>query len=74
MKYVSIAIIIVALALIMLFKVQNLTGVTITLLGMSINMPVSVLVFGVYLLGMFTGGALWSLLRNSFRSATGGGS
>lgn len=71
MRYVYIGLMIVALAVVILFKVQNLTSVTITLLGMSATMSVSVLVFVVYLLGMLTGGMLWSLLRRSIRGASG---
>ena len=63
MRYVYIGLLIVALAVVILFKVQNLTSVTITLLGMSATMSVSMLVFGVYVLGMLTGGLMWSLLR-----------
>ena len=71
MRYIYIGLLIVVLAVLILFKVQNLTSVTVTLLGMSATMSVSVLVFGVYLLGMLTGGLMWALLRRSFRGASG---
>lgn len=74
MRYVNIGLMIIALAVVILFKVQNLTSVTITLLGMSATMSVSVLVFGVYLLGMLTGGLMWSLLRRSIQGASGASS
>lgn len=74
MRYVYVGLMIIALAIVILFKVQNLTSVTVTLLGLSASMPVSVLVFGVYLLGMLTGGVMWSLLRTSIRGATGSAS
>jgi uncharacterized integral membrane protein len=70
MRYVYIGLLIVALAVVILFKVQNLTSVTITLLGMSATMSVSMLVFCVYVLGMLTGGLMWSLLRGSIRGAS----
>ena len=56
MRYVYIGLLIVALAVVILFKVQNLTSVTITLLG------------------MLTGGLMWSLLRGSIRGASGASS
>ncbi len=74
MRYVYVGLMIIALAIVILFKVQNLTSVTVTLLGLSATMSVSVLVFGVYLLGMLTGGVMWSLLRTSIRGATGSAS
>lgn len=74
MRYVYVGLMIIALAIVILFKVQNLTSVTVTLLGLSATMSVSVLVFGVYLLGMLTGGVMWSLLRTSIRGASGSAS
>ncbi len=74
MRYVYVGLMIIALAIVILFKVQNLTSVTVTLLGLSATMSVPVLVFGVYLLGMLTGGVMWSLLRTSIRGATGSAS
>lgn len=74
MRYVYVGLMIIALAIVILFKVQNLTSVTVTLLGLSATMSVSVLVFGVYLLGMLTGGVIWSLLRTSIRGASGSAS
>jgi hypothetical protein len=38
---------------------------------MSLTLPVSLLIFGVYILGMLTGSALWSLLRGFLRGAKG---
>ncbi len=70
MRFVSMCLIILATALVLLFKVQNLTTVTIVLLGMSLTLPVSLLIFGVYVLGMLTGGTAWALLRRSIKGVS----
>ncbi len=67
MRYVYIGLIVVFTALVLLFKVQNLETVTV-----SVSLPVSVLIVGVYLLGMFTGGFVLALLRSWVGGARGG--
>lgn len=56
------------LALIVLFAVQNLGSVTITLFTFSAKLPLALLVILVYLLGMSTGGALFAALRRLSRN------
>ena len=70
MRYVYTTLIVLLTAVVLLFKFQNLTSVTISLLGMSATLPVSVLVIFVYVLGMVTGGALFGLVRSWIRGAT----
>jgi uncharacterized integral membrane protein len=55
-----------------LFKFQNLDGVTVSLFSASFTLPVSILVFLVYVLGMLTGGSLLALLRTWFHRAGAG--
>jgi uncharacterized integral membrane protein len=62
-RYVYIALIVAFTAVVLLFKVQNLDSVTVTLFSASLTLPVSVLLVGVYVLGAFTGGFLLTLLR-----------
>ncbi|MGA8390697.1 MAG: DUF1049 domain-containing protein [Burkholderiaceae bacterium] len=71
MRFVYMGLIFLVTAMVLLFKVQNLTSVTISLFSMSLTLPVSLLIFGVYILGMLTGSALWSLLRGFLRGAKG---
>ncbi|MCM8614060.1 DUF1049 domain-containing protein [Accumulibacter sp.] len=71
MRYVYIGLVVVATAIVLLFKVQNLTAVTVSLLGMSMTIPVFLLVIGIYLLGMLTGSSLLALLRGWIRNARG---
>jgi lipopolysaccharide assembly protein A len=70
-KFVYIGLIVAFTALVLLFKFQNLETVTVSLFSSSISLPVSVLVVGIYLLGMFTGGSVVALLRSWIGGARG---
>jgi uncharacterized integral membrane protein len=72
MRYVYILLIVLLTAAVLLFKFQNLETVTVSLLTVSVTLPVSLLVIGVYVLGMFTGGFLVALVRSWIRGARGG--
>jgi putative membrane protein len=69
MRYVHIAIIVLLTLLVLSFKFQNLQSVTLQLFSLNMTMPVTLLVVLVYVLGMFTGGSLWSLLKRSYRGS-----
>ena len=69
MRYVYIGLIILLTVIVLLFKFQNLTSVTISLLGMSVTLPLSTLVILVFLLGMVTGSALFGLVRSLIHGA-----
>ena len=66
----TMALIVLFTGLVILFKVQNLEAVTITLFSASVTLPVSVLVLLIYVLGMLTGGFLLTLLRTWVHGAT----
>jgi uncharacterized integral membrane protein len=70
MRYVYMALIAILAAIIILFKVQNLESVTVSLFSASVTLPVSVLVLLIYILGMLTGGFLLALLRSWVHGAT----
>jgi len=70
-RYVYIGLIVAFTALVLLFKVQNFQTATVSLFSLSITLPVSLLVIGVYVLGMFTGGFVLSLLRSWVGGARG---
>jgi uncharacterized integral membrane protein len=70
-RYVYIGLIVVFTAIVLLFKIQNVETVTVTLFSTSITLPVSVLVVGVYVLGMLSGTFLVSVLRSWIRGARG---
>ena len=71
MRWVYVGLIVVFTAIVLSFKIQNLDSATVTLFSASVTLPVSVLVVGVYVLGMLTGGFLVSLLRAWMRGARG---
>ena len=70
MRYVYAGLILVVTAVVLMFNFQNLTSVTVSLFNMSLTLPASLLVIGVYILGMLSGSALWSLLRGWVHGAT----
>lgn len=63
MRYFYILLIVAVTVVVLAFKFQNLTAVTVSLFGASLTMSVSLLTIGVYILGMLTGSALLSLVR-----------
>ncbi|MDF2412888.1 hypothetical protein [Aeromonas sp. 1HA1] len=69
MRYVYAVLIIVITTTVLLFKIQNISLVTVSLLNMSLTLPASLLIVGVYVLGMLTGSVLWSLLRGWLKAA-----
>jgi lipopolysaccharide assembly protein A len=69
MRYVYMVLIALMVGIVVLFKVQNLETVTVTLLSMNFSMPVSIMVLLIYVLGMFTGGFLMQLVRKLVRGA-----
>jgi len=70
MRYLYIALVVLVTAAVLLFKIQNLSTVTVSFLSMSLTMPVSVTIILVYVLGMVSGGALLNVLRLWFQKAT----
>lgn len=70
MRYVYMALIALFAAIVVLFKVQNLESVTVSLLTVSVTLPVSVLVLLIYVLGMLTGGFLLAMMRTWVHGAT----
>ena len=69
MRYVYIALIAALSALVLLFKIQNLQMVTVSLLSASFTLPVSLLLVLIYVLGMLTGGFLFALVRTWIQGA-----
>lgn len=69
MNYLYIGLIVALTGIVLLFKVQNLDTVTVTLFRSSITLPMSALIVLVYVLGMTTGGSLLALVRSFVRGA-----
>jgi uncharacterized integral membrane protein len=69
MRWVYLAVVIVFVAAILIFAFQNLGIVTMSFLGFSVSAPLAILAAVVYVLGAFTGGSLFGLLRHSLRES-----
>ncbi|AXK83312.1 hypothetical protein DW352_23995 [Pseudolabrys taiwanensis] len=69
MRWFHIAIVVLFAGATLIFAIQNFQSVTMSFLGVSLRLPMAVMAVIVYLLGMATGGSLWSLLRRSFAGA-----
>lgn len=69
MRYVYLAFLLALTAVVFLFKFQNLDTVTVHFLSASLTLPLSVMLILVYVLGMLTGGVLWSLIRSWIQGA-----
>jgi uncharacterized integral membrane protein len=69
MRWFHITIVVLFAAGTLLFALQNLEAVTMSFLGFSVRAPLALLVGIVYVLGMVTGGSVWSLLRKSIQGS-----
>lgn len=73
MRYLYVALIVIFTAVVLLFKFQNLDTVTVSLFTARATLPLSVLLFGVYVLGMLSGGFVMATVRDWVRGATRSG-
>jgi len=71
MRYIYIFLIVAVSVVVLTFKIQNLTVVTVSLFGASLTMSASLLTIGIYILGMLTGSALLGLVRGWVKGARG---
>jgi lipopolysaccharide assembly protein A len=69
MRWVYLIIVVVFVAAIVIFGMQNREMVTISFLGFSLRAPLAILAVIVYVLGAITGGSLFALLRKSVRES-----
>jgi len=63
MKIIFIAVIAIITAAVVMLKYQGVDQVTVSFLTQTFTLPIAVLVFVVYLLGIVAGAALLALLR-----------
>jgi putative membrane protein len=68
MRWLYLTVIVVFVAAIVLFAIQNLGMVTMSFLGFSVRAPLAVVAVIVYVLGTITGGSLFAWLRRSVRA------
>jgi uncharacterized integral membrane protein len=69
MRWVYLIAIVLFVAAIVLFGLQNLELVTVSFLTLSIRAPLALLTVVAYCLGMMTGASLLALVRRSVRGA-----
>ncbi len=65
MRWFYLAIVIVFVAALIIFVFQNTQSVGVSFLALGVTLPLSALVFIVYVLGALSGGSLYALLRRS---------
>lgn len=70
MRVIYTVILILFVAAIAVFCVQNMETVSVAYLDWSASLPLPLLTLIIYVLGMLSGGTLLSLLRRSLRRAT----
>jgi uncharacterized integral membrane protein len=63
MRWFHVVLTVVLAAATLIFAFQNLQSVTMAFLNFRVSAPLAVLVAVIYVLGMLTGGSLWSLIR-----------
>jgi lipopolysaccharide assembly protein A len=63
MQYVTGALAILLILIVLVFSIQNLTAVEVKFLVWSMSLPQIILILGTYVLGMFTGWGLVELIK-----------
>ena len=69
MRWLNIVVVALFVVATTLFAIQNFQIVTLSFVGLSARAPLALLVVIVYVLGMVTGGSLFSLLRRSIEKS-----
>ena len=69
MRWVYLIVVVLFVAAILIFAVQNIDVVTMSFLGFGIRAPLAILAVIFYVLGAFTGGSLFALLRHSVKGS-----
>ena len=69
MRWIYVAVIVLFALATLVFSLQNLELVTMSLFHVDVRAPLAVVTIVAYLLGALTGGSLFALLRRSYRGA-----
>jgi uncharacterized integral membrane protein len=69
MRWVHLGVIVLFALATLIFALQNLEVVTMSLLRFQVSVPLALLTIVFYLLGAITGGSLLALLRRSYKGA-----
>ena len=71
MRWIIIGVSVVFVAAVLVFAIQNFQSVTVAFLSMRMSAPLALLVIVIYVLGMVTGGSIWTLLRRAIGNRSG---
>jgi lipopolysaccharide assembly protein A len=71
-RWLHLTIIVLCVAAIALFGIQNVQLVTMSFLRFSVSAPLALLTAIAYILGAITGGSLLAVLRKSYRATREG--
>lgn len=63
MRWFYMALVAIFIAATVIFALQNFQSITVAFLNFRVSAPLAVLIALIYVLGMLTGGGLWSLVR-----------
>jgi len=69
MRWVHLTIVVLFIAVMIVFVIQNRAVITMAFLGFGIRAPLALVVAGFYALGAITGGSLFALLRRSIEAS-----
>ena len=69
MRVVYLAVVVVFVAAVLIFVLQNAQSVDVSFLSLAVSAPIALVVLVVYVLGAMTGGSLYGLLRRSLRGS-----
>jgi lipopolysaccharide assembly protein A len=69
MRWIYLAVIALFALATLVFALQNLEVVTMSLFHVQVRAPLALVTIVIYLLGAVTGGSLFALLRRSYRGA-----
>ena len=69
MRWIYLAVIVLFALATLVFALQNLEVVTMSLLRFQVRAPLALMTVVVYLAGALTGGSLFALLRRSYKGA-----
>ena len=70
MRLIYTLLILLFVAVVAIFAVQNLRLATVNFLTLNVTLPLALLIVGIYLLGLLSGGALVGLLKRWIRGAS----
>ena len=65
MRWVHLTVVVVFVAAMIVFVIENREVVTMAFIGFSIRAPLALVAAGIYVLGAITGGSLFAVLRRS---------